>query len=274
MGRGGVKTRPYMPEQLLSNLLFQFLPRVVAALVVVWIGRWLAKRSRDWMRMILKRTELTPSLVTLFTTLTYGTILVVTVLTALGIIGVPLEALLASAGVIAIVLGVALRESLANFAATVIFLLFPAYKVGDIIETCGVMGEVSEILLFQTVVTTFDRRVVTLPNGQIQTNGVTNRSRLGILRADVSVGIRYEDDLLKAKGILEQMLREDARVLADPPASVLVTDFVSSGVMLSARPFTAFGDAFAVQCDLRERIKLRFDEAGIAIAFPLVAAPA
>jgi small conductance mechanosensitive channel len=88
----------------------------------------------------------------------------------------------------------------------------------------------------------------------------------------VNVGIRYEDDLSRAKHILEQLLAEDQRVLAEPAPAVMVTDFVSSGIMLSARPFAAFGDAFSLQCDLRERIKARFDDAGIVIAFPLVTA--
>jgi small conductance mechanosensitive channel len=260
-----------MPENLIA-LIPTILARIAAATVTLLIGRWLARRSREWVRKALSRTGLTASLIRLFATLTYATILIVSVLTALGFLGVPLEALLASAGIVIIVLGVALRESLANFAATVIFLLFPAYKIGDIIETCAVMGEVTEILLFQTVITTFDKRIVTLTNGQIQTNGVTNRSRMGILRADVNVGIRYEDDLPRAKRILEELLAEDARVLAEPAPAVLVTDFVSSGVILSARPFAAFNDAFNLQCDLRERIKLRFDEAGVSIAFPLVTA--
>lgn len=258
-----------MPEGLLLNLLPLAL-RVIAAFATLWIGRWLARRARGLLKVWLAKTELTPSLIGLFTNVTYVTILVVAILTALGLIGVPLEALLASAGIVFIVLGVALRESLANFAATVIFLLFPAYKTGDVVETCSVIGTVDEIQLFQTVITTFDKRVVTLANAQIQSNGVTNRSRIGILRADVNVGIRYEDDLPRAKNILEQLLAEDKRVLADPAPAVLVTDFVSSGVILSVRPFAAFADAFSLQCDLRERIKQRFDEAGISIALPLV----
>jgi small conductance mechanosensitive channel len=245
---------------------------IAAAIATLLVGRWLARRSREWIKIALSRTGLTTSLIRLFSTLAYASILIVALLTALAFLGVPLEALLASAGIIIIVLGVALRESLANFAATVIFLLFPAYKIGDIVETCGVMGEVTEILLFQSVITTFDKKIVTLTNGQIQTNGVTNRSRIGILRADVNVGVRYEDDLQRAKQILEQLLSEDSRVLADPAPAVLVTDFVSSGIMLSARPFALFSDAFPLQCDLRERIKTHFDEAGISIAFPLITA--
>ena len=117
------------------------------------MGHWLARRSREWIKIALSRTGLTTSLIRLcLSTLAYASILIVALLTALAFLGVPLEALLASAGIIIIVLGVALRESLANFAATVIFLLFPAYKIGDIVETCGVMGEVTEILLFQSVI--------------------------------------------------------------------------------------------------------------------------
>lgn len=262
-----------MTTSEISIPLFTFLTNTVAAIVIVVVGRWLARRARGLLRTALNRTQLTPSLTTLFCSAVYFTILVVAILTALGVMGVPLQALLASAGIIVIILGVAMRESLTSFAATIIFLLFPAYKIGDVIETCSVTGQVTEILLFQTVITTFDKTVVTLSNGEIQSKGVTNRSVLGILRADVNIGIRYEDDLQKAKRILEELLTEDSRVLADPPPVVMVTDFVSSGVLLSARPFVAYKDAFRLQSDLRERIKSRFDEAGISLALPLVSTP-
>jgi small conductance mechanosensitive channel len=258
-----------MPEGLLATLL-PIMLHVGAAIATLLVGRWLAGRSRTLLGPALRRTDLTESLIRLFCSLAYAGILIVAILTALAFVGVPLQALLASAGIVIIVLGVALRESLANFAATVIFLLFPAYKIGDVIETCGVTGSVTEILLFHTVLTTFDKTVVTLPNGEIQNKGVTNRSQIGILRADVDVGIRYESDLVQAKHILEQLLAEDERVLQDPPPAVFVLDLVSSGVILAARPFTKFADNFALKCDLKERVKLRFDEAGIEIAYPLL----
>ena len=113
---------------------------------------------------------------------------------------------------------------------------------------------------------------MTLTNGQIQTNGVTNRSRIGILRADVNVGVRYEDDLQRAKQILEQLLSDDSRVLADPAPAVLVTDFVSSGIMLSARPFALFSDIKSAAMRPARTHQNTLREAGISIAFPLITA--
>jgi small conductance mechanosensitive channel len=201
-------------------------------------------------------------------TLVYYGILIAAFLTALAFIGVPVQTLVASAGIVIVVLGIALRESLANFAATVIFLLLPPYKVGDVIETCGITGVVTEIQLFHTVLTTFDMKVVTLPNGQISNTGITNRSRIGILRADINVCVGYKDDLVKAKHILEEMLAGDERVLKDPPAVVVVEELGANGVVLSSRGFVKSEDQWQVRVDLMERIKLRFDEAGITIAVP------
>jgi small conductance mechanosensitive channel len=258
-----------MSDSLIQSLL-PIVARILAAIAVLLVGRWLARRSRPWLRQVLTRTTLTESLIRLIVTLSYFGILILAGLTALAFLGVPSTTLVASAGVVVVILGIALRESLADFAATIIFLLMQPYKIGDVVETCGVTGVVQEIQIFHTVMVTFDKTVVTLSNGKISSSGIINRSQLGILRADVNVGISYHDDLPKAKHILEQMLAEDARVLKDPPSIVIVQDLVSSGVILSARAFTKFGDNFMLKADLTERIKLRFDEAGITIAFPLV----
>lgn len=253
------------------NDIVPILLRIGAAILSLLIGRWLARRSRVWLRAALAKTKLTASINRLIVTLSYLSILIAAGLVALAFMGVPIQALVASAGVFIVILGIALRESIADVASTITFLLLQPYKVGDVIETCGTLGTVKEIQIFQTVIVTFDGTVVTLSNSKIQSNGITNRSENKIMRGQIDVGISYTDDLAKAKQILEQLMAEDARIVKDPPAIVYVTNFANSGVILSARPFTAYQDNFIVTSDLRERIKARCDEAGITLTFPLLA---
>jgi small conductance mechanosensitive channel len=243
-----------------------FAIRFALAILVLLFGRWLAGRSRVW----LAKTTLTESLNRLFIKLAYFGILIMAGMAALALLGVSPTAIVGGVGIIVVLLGIALRESLADFAATIIFLLMQPYKVGDIIETCGTTGEVCETQIFHSVLVTYEKTVVTLSNGRISSSGIVNRSQLGMLRANVNVGISYQSDLPQARHILEELLAEDARVLKEPPSMVIVQDLVSSGVILSARPFARFEDFFMLRADLRERVKLRFDEAGITIAFPLV----
>jgi small conductance mechanosensitive channel len=109
---------------------------------------------------------------------------------------------------------------------------------------------------------------VTAPNGKIQDSNIINYSHMGMLRADVNVQVSYREDIRHVKKILEDILAADERVLAEPPATVVVLDFEDSGMEIGVRPFVKTEDYWDMQFDLRERIKERFDEAGITIPFP------
>ena len=257
-----------LPEDFVRVTVIPILLRVLAAFVVLIVGRWLAGRTRSALAHTLAKTDLTESMVTLLTVLTYYSILILGVLAALAVLGVPVTTLVAGAGVILIILGIALQQSLGNLAATVIFFLFKPFEVGDIIETSGKMGVVKEIQVFSTVLLTFDSKVVILPNGKIQGNGVTNYSKMGILRADMTFGISYEDDIARAKGILEELVSADERILAEPGPQIAVLELGDSSVNIGVRPFAKTEDAWNVKFDMMEKVKQRFDEAGISIPFP------
>lgn len=253
---------------LVEYPIIAILFRLAAAILVLIIGRRLARAARLLVQRALHRTELTDSLNTLFTTITYYGIILLAIMLALAVVGVPINSIVLAVGIIVVVLGIALQESLANFAATVLFLLFQPYKVGDIVQTAGVMGIVKEIQLFYTVILTFDNKLVTAPNGKIQDSNIINYSHMGVLRADVNVQVSYQDDIRKVKEILMEILAADERVLAEPPVTVVVLEFEDSGIEIGVRPFVKTEDYWNMQCDLRERIKERFDEAGIIIPFP------
>lgn len=256
------------PLSFLSQITFFTMVRAAIAIVVFLIGRWLANKSRNFLRRTLVKADLTESLVNLFVTLTYYTVLLAAAVLSLAILGVPVYSILTILAIVAIILGIALQESLGNFTATVIFLLFKPFEVGDLIEGSNTFGYVKEIQLFNTVIQTFEFKTVTVPNGQLHTNNIVNYSHLGILRADTDFGISYGDDLLKAKNILVSMLAADDRVLADPPATVVVKKLDDSAIILSARPFVNLDDYWDIQFDLNEQVKLRFDAEGITIPFP------
>ena len=256
------------PISWITQLTFFSLIRIAAAIITFLIGRWIAAKSRGWLRRALVKAELTESLINLFVTLTYYGILLTAIMLSLAILGVPVYSILTIMAIVFIILGIALQESLGNFAATVIFLLFKPFEVGDLIEGSNTFGYVKEIQLFNTVIQTFEYKTVTVPNGQLHTHNIINYSHLGILRADSDFSISYGDDLLKAKNILEEMLATDERVLEDPPATVIVKKLDDSGIILSARPFVNLDDYWDIQFELNENVKLRFDKEGITIPFP------
>jgi small conductance mechanosensitive channel len=257
-----------LPDDFLQVTVIPFLVRVLAAIVITIIGRWLASKARSALTQSLAKTDLTESMVTLFTVLTYYSVLLLGILVALAVLGVPVTTLVAVVGVILIVLGIAMQQSLGNLAATVIFLLFKPFEVGDIIETGGTMGIAREIQVFSTVILSLDYKLVTLPNGKIQGAGITNYSKMGILRADMTFAISYEDDIARAKQLLEELVRADERILAEPEPQIVLLGLGESSVNIGVRPFVKTTDIILVQSDIMEKAKKRFDEAGISIPFP------
>ena len=248
--------------------LLQIALRIGAALLVFLFGRWLAHRARATLKVTLGKTTLAPSMVRLLLLAAYYGILLVTVIIALALIGFPNEVLLTASLIIVVVLGIALQQSISNLAATIIFMLFQPFRLGELIDANGVLGTVKEIQFFSTVLITGDNKEITIPNSQIQGNNLVNYTRQGRLRVDFVFGVSYADDVRKVKEVLHEILAADARVLADPAPVVFVQALDDSSVNIAARPWVKPEDYWTLQWDIPERVKLRFDAEGITIPFP------
>jgi small conductance mechanosensitive channel len=238
------------------------------AILIYLAGRWLAQLFRRWVSRALSRTTITPSLSELASRLVYGAILLLTGMAILAILGVPVTAILSVSAVVIVVVGISLRESIADVAATVIFLLLQPFRIGEIVEANGVLGTVQEISLFSTVLVTSDRKVVTISNSKIQQANIVNYTRAGVLGADAVITIRHDADLLHAKEIMREVAAADPRVLSEPPISVGRSRLGENGVELLARSFVRSADYFATKGDLIEGVKLRLDQEGIPLAVP------
>jgi small conductance mechanosensitive channel len=251
-----------------QSTLLQLALKVGAALLVFLLGRWLAGRTHRTLGALLARTTLAPSVVRLLLLAAYYSILWITGILALALIGFPLTALLTASLIVVVIVGFAFRESISNLAATILFMLFQPFRLGELIETNGVMGEVTEIQLFNTVLVTGDNKEVTIPNGMIQDSTLSNYTRRGRLRVDFVFGVSYADDLDQVKQVLRDILAADPRVLAEPAAEVFVQTLADSSVNLAVRPWVTPDDYWSVQGEMPERVKLRFDAEGITMPFP------
>jgi small conductance mechanosensitive channel len=255
-----------LPENVYA--IVTILVRIALAILTILVSRWLAGWAKRGVLAALAKVTLPPSMVNLAARATYYGCLAAGVVLALVVVGVPATALLASLGLLVVVVGVALRESIANFAATVIFLLFEPFKAGDLIEACGEMGVVTEIQAFNTVLTKMDNRIVILSNGRIQENNLINYTRNGNLRADLAVEIGYGADIALARTVILDTLRSDPRLLPEPPPTVGVTELGDSGLTLTILPWVKSADYFGFRTEMRERLKLALEEQGIAIPYP------
>ncbi len=261
-------TPPSLADFELSDVNFLTLIwHLTEAVIIILVGRWLARMARRWVKRGLTKVTVTETVALLAERATYYAILLGAVLVAMAVIGVPTTSLLYTVGIVLVIFGVALQESLSSFAATVIFLTFQPFQVGELIETNGVVGTVREISLFQTILTKADNKILVLPNAQILNSVMINYSRMGTLRADLTFGIRYSDDLRKARQVLQELLAADPRVLAEPSPAVVIQELGDNAVVLAVRPWVNYPDYWSFRTDMLEKVKLRFDAEDIGFPF-------
>lgn len=246
--------------------------RVGVAILIMVIGRYLAGRLRSFTRELLARPQVDQALSAsvegiLVRVVYYGT-LAIALIIALAVLGVPAAAIVSVTSALLVVLAIALRESLANFAATVIFMIYQPFRIGEEIETMGRRGIVREIQLFNTVIMQTDRSLATLPNAEIQADGIINYTRLGINRINMPFTLKYEADIDRAREIIMDLMTNDPRVLKEPPPAVVALNMGEDGMELQARPFVRYADYDPVQFSFNQAIVERLVAAGIAFAVP------
>jgi small conductance mechanosensitive channel len=144
------------------------------------------------------------------------------------------------------------------------------FKAGNMVEVAGLLGVVESISVVNTRVKAFDGRTFFIPNSVIMKDKIINYHFTPNRRIDMTFGIGYKDDLIRAKAILAEMLAEDPRILTDPAPRVFVTGLGESSVNIRVWAWTKNSDYFRTRCDLTEKVKLRFDCEGITIAYPHV----
>ena len=252
----------------LPEMALEYAPRLAAGVVVYLIGRWVSKLLLRMFRKFLKAREIDDTLGTFLHNILRAALLVLVVLSAAQTMGIQTTSFVAVLGAATLAIGLALQGSLSNFASGVMIILFRPFKGGDFVEAAGTKGIVLEVGVFATIVRTPDNKKVIVPNSAITEGVITNYSANDTRRVDMVFGIGYDDDVRKAKEILEAMLKEDDRVLADPEPLVAVGELADSSINLICRPWTATGDYWGVFHDFQEQVKLRFDAAGISIPFP------
>lgn len=242
--------------------------KILTALLIFIIGRWIARILANLSRKVMLKGKLDQMLVDFVGNILYTLLLAIVVLAALEQLGVKTTSALAILGAAGLAVGLSLQSSLSNFAAGVMLIIFRPFKTGDFVEAGGISGIVETISIFTTIMRTGDNREVIVPNGQIYSGTITNYSARETRRIDMVFSIGYEDDIKKAKALIEEALKQDSRILSDPAPTIMVLELGASSVDLAVRPWVNSGDYWAVRSDLLENIKAAFDGNGISIPYP------
>ena len=241
---------------------------ILAGLGTIIIGFWLSSKASSMVRKqmsTLQRVDktLTPILASIIRYAGF----ILTLVVALGQFGVQTTSIIAVLGAAGLAIGLALQGTLSNVASGIMLLLLRPFRVGDWIETNSISGTVREIGLFATQIDTFDNIYITVPNSSIWSATIINNSRHQIRRMDLDIGIGYNSDLNEVEKALIT-LTKDKRILSDPEPQFLVVDYADSAILVRLRLYAQYDDFFALNWDLKRRLKPLLDAHNIEIPFP------
>jgi small conductance mechanosensitive channel len=255
-----------------SNMLMEFVvaygPGLVKAILVLVFGLWIVKIIGGFVKKMLNKSNVDPSLQGFLRTLVTITLKIMVYITALGMLGVEMTSFIAILGAAGLAVGLALSGTLQNFAGGVMILLFKPMKVGDFIEAQGHSGTVKEIQIFVTILTTPDNKTIIIPNGPLATNSMTNYSTQPTRRVDWTFGIGYGDDVDKAYEVLKRLIEADERILKDPEPFYAVKELGDSSVNFAVRAWVNAPDYWGVFFRMNEEVYKTFDKEGLSIPYP------
>jgi small conductance mechanosensitive channel len=238
------------------------------AIAIFIVGKFIARMISNLIRKGMTKAGTDALLVGFISNIAYGILLVAVVLAAIDSLGVNVTSLMAIVGAAGLAVGLAMKDSLANFAAGVMIIIFRPFKIGDYINAGGAAGSVDEIGLFATMMHTPDNQRIIVPNSAIINGNITNVSALPTRRIDMVFGISYDDNIGKARDIMTAVIAADERILTDPAPVIVVGELGDSSININVRPWVNSADYWAVRWDLLETIKIKFDESGISIPYP------
>jgi small conductance mechanosensitive channel len=258
----------WFDPHVLGQLLLDWTGRAVAALAIFVIGRLVAGWLSRWLTITMRRVGMDETLARFFGSLSYIVLVVMVVLTAVNALGVPTTNFLAIVGAAGLAVGLALKDSLANFSSGVMLVFFRPFRVGDTVKAAGNEGTVDSIGMFSTTLKTADNATLIVPNSLIYAGTITNYTAETTRRIEMAVAISYDDSVADAKALFTEILRADKRVLATPAPEILINDLSANSVGMIVRVWVATADVGGARSDLLERIKSSLGDGGFKTPYP------
>lgn len=240
----------------------------VFALLIFFIGKWISKSVVKILGKALRKVGgVDETLVKFLENIVYYALLTVVIIAALNKLGIATTSFLAILGAAGLAVGLALKDSLGNFASGVMIVLFKPFKAGDSVVAGGVSGTVTEVTIFNTIFLTADNQKIIVPNSSITSGSITNVNANNTRRVDIVVAISYEDNIKNAKDVLTNIINSNPKVLKDKGFGISVTDLAETSVKLGVNVWAKSSDYGSLKAELLEEIKIKFDEVGITIPY-------
>ncbi len=242
--------------------------RVIIAIVVFFIGRWLIKKILHYIDKLLKKRAVSGLAISLLNSVFSALLYIALVMVIVGLFGVTstsFAAILASMG---LAVGMALSGQLQNLAGGIIILVTRPFSVGEFVEAQDVMGTVVDITLFHTMLRTIDNKLIFVPNGSLSSGVISNYSCEALRRVDFTIGVEYGEDFEKVKTLLLELAKADSRIKTNPEPLVFLSELADSSVNISYRIWTESSLYWDVYFDFNAKVYAEFNKAGIGFPFP------
>jgi len=249
-----------------TDTLMEYAPRVISAAIVLLVGLWIISRLSRIIDKTMTKRDLDVSLRTFLRSLLSIGLKIILIVTVAGMIGIGTASFVTILGAAGLAVGLALQGSLSNFAGGVLILIFKPFKVGDIIEASGQIGQVLEIQIFNTILLTADHKTVIFPNGPLSNGTIINNSRYGNLRVDLEFRISNDNDLNKVKELIENVLSKNDRIIASEGIEIIIGKFSEGMLQVNVKPFCLPGNTSLLISELYADIKQIFEMNQIKLA--------
>jgi small conductance mechanosensitive channel len=251
------------------NWLMLYGLQVIGAIAILVIGMIAAKALNRVFMRVLRKAKVDETLVSFGGNAMKFLLMAFVIIAALNQVGFQTSSLIAVLGGAMLAVGLALQGQLSSLAAGIMILISRPFKLGDMVELAGgVMGTVEAITILNTRLKGFDGTVIVIPNQKVYSDKIVNYFTTPTRRVELILGIDYSDEVPKAKEIVLGLMGEDSRILSSPEPGIWMTELADSSVNLTARAWVDNADFWAVRCDLMEKVKAAFDDAGLSIPFP------
>lgn len=242
---------------------------LVAALLVFIIGRWVIRQLVKGADKGLRLRNVDDVLTTFLKNIISISLTVLLIIMVLQQLGVQTSSLLAIVGAAGLAIGLALKDSLGNFASGVMLVMLKPFRADDFVDIAGQLGVVHEVRIFNTIITTTNNQLVTIPNSLITEDVIVNYTKLPIRRIDLLIGVSYDDDLKAARAALEKAIAAHSEmILEEPVPVVMIAELGDSSVNFNVRPWVKTEDYWTVRGPLIETIKAELEAVGCSIPFP------
>ena len=259
--------KSFIPDNIV-DIAIGYSISFVFALLIFFIGKWISKSVVKILGKALRKVGgVDETLVKFLENIVYYALLTVVIIAALNKLGIATTSFLAILGAAGLAVGLALKDSLGNFASGVMIVLFKPFKAGDSVFAGGVSGTVTEVTIFNTVFLTADNQKIIVPNSSITSGSITNINANDTRRVDIVVAISYEDSIKNAKDVLTNIINSNPKVLKDKGFGISVTDLAETSVKLGVNVWAKSSDYGSLKAELLEEIKIKFDEVGITIPY-------